>query len=93
MPGTATIQPQMASIVALVCDALPTLLLTRDGALRMPAELADREEIRAWGERVPALVDYLVQPRTRARSSWTATPRPAAPTSKSSAVAATAGRG
>ena len=40
------------------------LLFTRDGALRMPnipAELASREEIRAWGERVPALVDYLVQ--------------------------------
>ena len=32
------------------------LLFTRDGALRMPnipAELASREEIRAWGERVP----------------------------------------
>ena len=39
-------------------------LFTPDGALRMPnvpAELAGREEIRAWGERVPALVDYLVQ--------------------------------
>ena len=39
-------------------------LFTRDGALRMPnipAELAGREEIRAWGERVPALVDFLVQ--------------------------------
>src|ERR1022692_2688924 len=30
-------------------------LFTPDG------ELADREEIRAWGERVPAVVDYLVQ--------------------------------
>ena len=40
------------------------LLFTHDGALRMPnipAELASQEEIRAWGERVPALVDYLVQ--------------------------------
>ena len=40
------------------------LLFTRDGALRMPnipAELASREEIRAWGDRVPTLVDYLVQ--------------------------------
>jgi ketosteroid isomerase-like protein len=40
------------------------LLFTPDGALRMPnipAELASQEEIRAWGERVPALVDYLVQ--------------------------------
>ncbi len=39
-------------------------LFTADGALRMPnipAELTGREEIRAWGERVPALVDYLVQ--------------------------------
>jgi ketosteroid isomerase-like protein len=39
-------------------------LFTPDGALRMPnipAELIGREQIRAWGERVPALVDYLVQ--------------------------------
>jgi ketosteroid isomerase-like protein len=39
-------------------------LFTADGALRMPhanVELAGREEIRAWGERVPAVVDYLVQ--------------------------------
>jgi ketosteroid isomerase-like protein len=39
-------------------------LFTPDGALRMPnipAELAGREQIRAWGERVPALVDFLVQ--------------------------------
>jgi ketosteroid isomerase-like protein len=39
-------------------------LFTPDGALRMPdvpVELAGREEIRAWGERVPAVVDYLVQ--------------------------------
>ena len=39
-------------------------LFTHDGALRMPhipVELAGRPEIRAWGERVPALVDYLVQ--------------------------------
>jgi ketosteroid isomerase-like protein len=40
------------------------LLFTQDGALRMPnipAELASREEIRAWGERVPTFVDFLVQ--------------------------------
>jgi ketosteroid isomerase-like protein len=40
------------------------LLFTPDGALRMPnvpAELVGREEIRGWGERVPAVVDYLVQ--------------------------------
>ena len=39
-------------------------LFTQDGAVRMPyinVELAGREEIRAWGERVPDLVDYLVQ--------------------------------
>jgi ketosteroid isomerase-like protein len=39
-------------------------LFTTDGALRMPnvpAELIGREQIRAWGERVPAFVDYLVQ--------------------------------
>ena len=39
-------------------------LFTRDGALRMPnipAELVGQEEIRAWGERVPDVVDYLVQ--------------------------------
>ena len=39
-------------------------LFTPGGALRMPnvpAELIGREEIRAWGERVPAFVDYLVQ--------------------------------
>ena len=39
-------------------------LFTPGGALRMPdvpADLAGREEIRAWGERVPAIVDYFVQ--------------------------------
>jgi ketosteroid isomerase-like protein len=39
-------------------------LFTHDGVWRMPnipVEFAGREEIRAWGERVPALVDYLVQ--------------------------------
>jgi ketosteroid isomerase-like protein len=39
-------------------------LFTDDGALRMPiipVELAGPDEIRAWGERVPDLVDYLVQ--------------------------------
>jgi ketosteroid isomerase-like protein len=40
------------------------LLFTPDGVWRMPkipAELTGQEEIRAWGERVPAFVDYLVQ--------------------------------
>ena len=39
-------------------------LFTPDGVLRMPnvpVELAGREEIRAWGDRVPDLVDYFVQ--------------------------------
>ena len=39
-------------------------LFTRDAVVRMPhlnAELAGQEEIRAWGEQVPALVDYFVQ--------------------------------
>jgi ketosteroid isomerase-like protein len=39
-------------------------LFTPDGALRMPnipVELVGREQIRAWGERVPDLVDFLVQ--------------------------------
>jgi ketosteroid isomerase-like protein len=39
-------------------------LFTPGGSWRMPkipAELAGREEIRAWGERVPDFVDYLVQ--------------------------------
>jgi ketosteroid isomerase-like protein len=39
-------------------------LFTPDGALRMPnlpVDLAGREAIRAWGERVPVLVDFLVQ--------------------------------
>jgi ketosteroid isomerase-like protein len=40
------------------------LLFTPDGALRMPnvpVDLVGLEEIRAWGDRVPAFVDYLVQ--------------------------------
>jgi ketosteroid isomerase-like protein len=39
-------------------------LFTRDAVWRMPnipAELAGQDEIRAWGERVPGFVDYLVQ--------------------------------
>jgi ketosteroid isomerase-like protein len=39
-------------------------LFAPDGALRIPdanVELAGRKEIRAWGERVPTVVDYLVQ--------------------------------
>jgi hypothetical protein len=39
-------------------------LFTPDGVLRMPnipVELVGQEEIRAWGERVPDLVDFLVQ--------------------------------
>jgi ketosteroid isomerase-like protein len=39
-------------------------LFTPDGVWRMPkipVELAGQEQIRAWGQRVPAFVDYLVQ--------------------------------
>jgi ketosteroid isomerase-like protein len=39
-------------------------LFTDDGALRMPnipAELIGQEQIRAWGKKVPSLVDFLVQ--------------------------------
>ena len=39
-------------------------LFTPDGALRMPnvpVELTGREQIRAWGERVPKFVEFLVQ--------------------------------
>jgi ketosteroid isomerase-like protein len=56
-------------------------LFTLDGALRMPnipVELVGQEEIRAWGERVPELVDFLVQtthPGTIALDGDTATGR------------------
>ena len=39
-------------------------LFTPEGALRMPnvpVDLVGLEAIRAWGDRVPAFVDYLVQ--------------------------------
>jgi ketosteroid isomerase-like protein len=39
-------------------------LFTPDGGLRIPdasVELAGRDEIRAWGERVPAVVAFFVQ--------------------------------
>lgn len=39
-------------------------LFTADGALRMPnipIELVGQEKIRAWGQRIPDLVDFLVQ--------------------------------
>jgi hypothetical protein len=59
-------------------------LFTPDGALRMPnipVELEGREQIRAWGERVPDLVDSLVQtthPGTiqRLRPGQVAAPEP-----------------
>jgi ketosteroid isomerase-like protein len=41
-----------------------TTLFTPDGALRIlgtDVDLADRDQIRAWGERVPEFVEYLVQ--------------------------------
>ena len=39
-------------------------LFTPDGALRMrnvPVELIGQEQIRAWGERVPNFVEFLIQ--------------------------------
>jgi ketosteroid isomerase-like protein len=39
-------------------------LFTPDGAVRMPhvpAELDGHEQIRAWGRRLPALVEFLIQ--------------------------------
>lgn len=39
-------------------------LFTDDGVVRMPhanVELVGQEQLRAWGERVPAVVDYIVQ--------------------------------
>jgi ketosteroid isomerase-like protein len=41
-----------------------TSLFTPEGALRMPnipAQLTGRDMIRAWGDRVPELVEFLVQ--------------------------------
>jgi ketosteroid isomerase-like protein len=40
------------------------VLFTPDGALRMPnvpVDLVGLDQIRAWGDRVPAFVDFLVQ--------------------------------
>ena len=66
-------------------------LFTPDGAVRMPhidAEATSREEIRAGIERMQGLWTTSCRPRTRARSSSRATPRPAGPTSQSSGTAA-----
>jgi ketosteroid isomerase-like protein len=44
-------------------DRLATLF-TPDGALRMPnipVELSGPDQIRGWGDRVPEIVDYLIQ--------------------------------
>jgi SnoaL-like domain len=70
-------------------------LFTPDGALRMPnvpAELVGREEIRAGGEQLEAQLELFVQTTHPARFSWTATPRPAVPTSENSSAPATATR-
>ena len=56
-------------------------LFTPDGALRMPnipVELEGWEQIRAWGVGV-----LRAKPPTRARSSWRAAPRRAAPICRS----------
>ncbi|HZD72208.1 MAG TPA: hypothetical protein VFA45_25815 [Actinomycetes bacterium] len=59
-------------------------LFTPDAVVRIPhigAELVGREEIRAGGERLQGLLDYFVQTTHPGTISWTATPRPAVPTS------------
>jgi len=51
------------AVMMLDYDRVATLF-TQDGVWRMPnipAELAGQDEIRAFGERVPGFVDYLVQ--------------------------------
>jgi ketosteroid isomerase-like protein len=71
-------------------------LFTPDGVVRIPhigAELAGREEIAPGSSGCRACWITSCRPRTRAPSSWTATPRPAVPTSKSSPAPATAARG
>ena len=71
------------------------LLFTPDGALRMlnvPVALEGQEQIRAWGQRVPDLADFLVQtthPGSIQLDGDTAYGRP---TCKSSSACATAGR-
>ena len=71
------------------------LLFTPDGALRMPnvpVDLVGLDQIRAWGDRVPAFVDYLVQtthPGTIRLDGDTASGRAYL---QSSSVFATAGR-
>jgi hypothetical protein len=75
-------------------DRLASLFMP-NGAARIPhinAEAVGREALRAGIERLQALLDYFVQPRTRARSSVTATPRPAVPTCQSSGASAAAAR-
>jgi len=77
------------------CDRVAALF-TPDGVWRMPkipVELAGREAIRAWGERVPPFVNSSCRPRSRARSGLTATPGPAVHTSKSSCASATGAAG
>jgi uncharacterized protein (TIGR02246 family) len=60
-------------------------LFTPDGVWRVPAvsaEFSGREEIRAGIKRLKEdLWDFSCRPRTRGRSSLTATPRPGVPTS------------
>ena len=70
-------------------------LFTADGVVRVPhinAEAVGREQLRAGAERLQVSWTISCKPRTRARSSLTVTPRPAAPTSQSSCVFATAAR-
>jgi ketosteroid isomerase-like protein len=70
-------------------------LFTPDGVVRMPdlpAKLVGRDQIRAGASGYRACGTTSCRPPTRARSGWTATPRPAVPTSASSGASATAAR-
>jgi ketosteroid isomerase-like protein len=70
-------------------------LFTPDGALRMPnipAELVGREQIRAWGDRVPELVDFLVQNTHPGMIRLDGDTASGAPTCMRSGAPATAGR-
>ena len=68
-------------------------LLTEDGVVRIPhidAEAVGREQIRAGVERLQARLDCFVQSTHPGTILPTTTPRPAAPTWRSSCASATA---
>ena len=61
-------------------------LFTTDGALRIPEiplDLTGRQQIRAWGDGVPTVVDFLVQTTHVGTIRLDGTPRPVVRTSRS----------